>query len=384
MAPPGPLSAARDAAASATQADRAFVARAARIGILSAVTAAALLAAFFVLKAALTPLAAAFLLAYLVDPLIDRAEALGIGRRTAILLVLAPLGLAVLGFLLVVIPGLAREVADLAQRMPGYLERLATEGVPALESRLGIQLPHTLDEVLAGLRGAEATLLGRLGELLRTSIVTLTGTLSALVGLLVIPVLAYYMLAEFDQLLARAEEWVPPRYRDYVRDKVEVTDRLISGFVRGQLLVAGVLALLYSVGFAVIGVDLALGVGLLAGVCALVPYLGSAVAVLASSVLCLLEFGLDWHLGAVLGWYVAVQNFEGFVLTPRVMGGSVGLHPALVIVALLIGGDLFGFLGLLVAVPAAAVLKVFVEEILEVYRRSWLFREAEPPDPERG
>ncbi len=377
MQPPGPPA----AEASATQADRAFVARAARIGITGVVVAAAVLAVFFVLKAALTPLAAAFLLAYLVDPVIDRCEELGIGRRTAILLVLAPLGVLVLAFLLLVIPSIAREGVDLAERMPHYLERVVTEVVPAVESRLGIQLPHTLEEVLGEMRGAETQILTRVGEFLRTSVATVTGTVSALVGLLVIPILAYYLLADFDTLLARTEEWIPPRYRDYVRDKVQVTDRLISGFVRGQLLVAAVLGVLYSLGFTVIGIDLALGVGLLAGVCALVPYLGSAVAVLTSSALCLLEFGIDGHLLAVLGWYVAVQTFEGFVLTPRVMSGSVGLHPALVIVALLIGGDLFGFLGLLIAVPLAAVLKVFVHELLDAYRRSSLFG-GEPPGSE--
>jgi predicted PurR-regulated permease PerM len=378
MVPPGPPA----SEASAAQADRAFVARAARIGITGLVAVAALLALFFVLRAALTPLAAAFLIAYLVDPVIDRFERLGIGRRMSILLVLAPLGVGVLAFLLFVIPSIAREGAELAQRLPGYLERVVTEFVPALEARLGIQLPHTLDEVLGDLRGGEAQILTRLGEFLKSSLATVTGTVSALVGLFVIPVLAYYMLVEFDALLARAEAWIPPRYRAYVRDKAQVADRLISGFVRGQLLVAAVLGLLYALGFGVIGIDLAIGVGLLAGVCALVPYLGSVVAVLSSSVLCILEFGFDGHLLAVFGWYVAVQSFEGFVLTPRVMSGSVGLHPALVIVALLIGGDLFGFLGLLIAVPLAAVLKVFAAELLGAYRRSALFGGAEPPDPE--
>ena len=366
--PPAPES----AEASATQ-DRAFVTRAARIGIIGAIGAAAVFALLYVLKAALTPLAAAFLIAYLVDPLIDRLAALGLGRRLAILLVLAPLGLLFFGFLLLVVPNLAREVAELAQRMPGYLERLATDLLPALESRLGLDLPDTLGAVMGQLRGLEGELLTQLGNLLKTSVATLTGTVSALVGLVVIPVLAYYLLVKFDDLLELAEAWIPPRYRDYVRNKARVTDRLISGFVRGQLLVAAVLGVLYAVGFLVIGIDLAIGVGLLAGVCALVPYLGSVVAVLTSSVLCVLEFGLDGHLLAVLGWYVTVQVFEGYVLTPRVMSGSVGLHPALVIVALLIGGDLFGFLGLLIAVPLAAVLKVFVAELLELYRHSSLF-----------
>jgi predicted PurR-regulated permease PerM len=194
------------------------------------------------------------------------------------------------------------------------------------------------------------------------------------VGLLVIPILAYYLLVEFDRLVHRVGQWVPHRQRAYVIEKARNTDRLISGFLRGQLLVAGILGVLYAVGFGAIGIDLAIGVGLLAGVMALVPYLGNVVAVSVASLLCVLEFGFDWHLLAVLGWYAAVQNLEGFVLTPRIVGGSVGLHPAAVIVALLIGADLFGFLGLLIAVPVAAVVKVFVDELLEAYRSSALLQ----------
>ena len=174
------------------------------------------------------------------------------------------------------------------------------------------------------------------------------------------------------------------RALQYVFEKVRTVDRLVSGFLRGQLLVAATLGVLYAIGFGVIGIDLAIGVGLLAGALALVPYLGNVVAVAAASALCVLEFGIDWHLAAVLGWYAFCQNLEGFVLTPRIVGGSVGLHPALVIVALLIGGDLFGFLGLLIAVPAAAVVKVFVAELLELYSGSQLFGDetaagGEPP-----
>jgi predicted PurR-regulated permease PerM len=175
---------------------------------------------------------------------------------------------------------------------------------------------------------------------------------------------------------------VPPRHRDYVFDKARTVDRLVSGFLRGQLLVAASLGALYAIGFAIIGIDLALGVGIVAGVLALVPYLGNAVALSTATVLCILKFGFDWHLGAVLGWYAVCQSLEGFVLTPRIVGQSVGLHPAVVIVALLIGGDLFGFLGLLIAVPGAAVVKVFVDELGDAYRRSSLFDESAPVDPE--
>jgi predicted PurR-regulated permease PerM len=387
MAPPNdPPPETRETAADKAKADRDFVARAARWAIVGGAVAAALFALLFVLKAALTPLAAAFVIAYLLDPLIDRLERLGVRRRFGILLVLGLTGAVVLGVLLVAIPRLVRELTSLAERMPGYLERLVTVVVPELETRLGVELPGTLEELLGGLRGTELSVLGAVRDLLLGALSTATGTVSVLVGMLVIPILAYYLLVEFDQVLRRVAEWIPRAQRDYVIEKARTADHLISGFLRGQLLVAAILGILYALGFGVIGVDLAIGVGLLAGVMALVPYLGNVVAVGLASSLCVLEFGFDWHLLAVLGWYAVVQNLEGFVLTPRIVGGSVGLHPGAVIVALLIGGDLFGFLGLLIAVPAAAVVKVFVDELLEAYRRSTFFQgdepELEPPAPD--
>jgi len=171
---------------------------------------------------------------------------------------------------------------------------------------------------------------------------------------------------------------VPPRHRDEVVEKATTIDRLVSGFLRGQLTVALCLGVLYAVGFSLIGIDLAVGVGLLAGVMALVPYLGNVVALCTAGLLCALEFGVDFHLLLVVGWFAVVQNLEGFVLTPRIVGHSVGLHPAFVIVALLIGADLFGFVGLLIAVPLAAVVKVFVGDALSAWRRSSLFG----PDPD--
>lgn len=353
--------------------DRDFVVRTARWAIVAAITVAGVFAALWVLKAALTPLAAAFVIAYLLDPLIDRFEAYRVRRPFAIFLLLGLVGGGVFGFLLFVIPRLVREVTALAEQMPKYLERFVTEVVPAVERRIGVDLPRTLEELLGQLQGAELTLLGSVRDLLTGTLSTLTGTLGIVVGLLVIPILAYYLLVEFDALVARMGQWVPPRHRAYVFEKVRTTDRLISGFLRGQLLVAACLGVLYAVGFSVIGIDLALGVGLLAGAMALIPYLGNVVAVTTATALCVLKFGFDGHLLAVLGWYVVVQNLEGFVLTPRIVGQSVGLHPAAVIVALLIGGDLFGFLGLLIAVPAAAVTKVFVHEAFTAYRQSSLF-----------
>lgn len=365
--------------------DRDFLARSARRAVVGAVAFAVLFAVLYVLKAALTPLAAAFVVAYLLDPLIDRFEARGVRRSIAIFLLLGVVGFGLIGGILVLLPKLQAEVAALARNMPGYLERLATVVLPEIEARLGVELPHTFDDVIARVRSGEIPLpLEAIRDLLSKTLSTVFGTFSSLIGLLVIPILAYYLLVDFDSYVARLGHWIPPRQRGYVVEKVRTVDRLVSGFLRGQLLVASALGVLYAVGFAVIGIDLAIGVGIVSGMLAVIPYLGSIIALASASILCILQFGIDWHLGAVVAWYALVQNFESFVLTPRIVGQSVGLHPAAVIVALLIGGDLFGFLGLLIAVPAAAVVKVFADELFEIYRSSSLFadEDAAPPPVE--
>jgi predicted PurR-regulated permease PerM len=306
---------------------------------------------------------------------IDRIEGLGVPRRLAILLLIGSAGAILIASLLGLIPMLQRDIAALVEQLPGYLERIR-EQVPAVEQRFGIQLPRTLDEVLQRVTSGEIALpLDGIRTLLGQLILYATGTISAFIGFLVIPILAYYALVEFDNIVPKVTTWFPPRHRERWIAHVRMVDHLVSSFVRGQLAVAGCLGVLYAVGFSWIGIDLAVGVGLLAGAMALVPYLGNVVAVSLASVLCLLKFGVDGHLAAVVGWYVLVQILEGFVLTPRIVGQSVGLHPAAVIVALLIGGDLFGFFGLLIAVPLAAVVKVFAGELFEQYQESALYTE---------
>jgi predicted PurR-regulated permease PerM len=366
--------------------DRAFIERSLRVAIVAAAALAAVLGLLWVLKGALTPLVSALLLAYLFDPLIDRFEARRVRRGLAVVIVVLVLGGVLVGFLVFLLPRVIAEMAVLGQELPAYLERVLVQLIPRFEETTGVAVPRTVEELLQRLRAGDVQLpLEALRGLLQQLLGFVTGTVSGLIGLLVVPVLAYYCLVEFDALKPRALSLVPVRHRDWVREKARTVDALVSGFLRGQVTVAATLGVLYAVGFSLIGIDLAVGVGLLAGALALVPYLGNVVAVLAATVLSVLKFGVDVHLALVLGWYALVQNLEGFVLTPRIVGGSVGLHPALVIVALLIGGDLFGFLGLLVAVPLAAVAKVFLEDALEAYRATSLYREVapaeEPPRP---
>jgi predicted PurR-regulated permease PerM len=354
--------------------DVEFIVRATRWAIVLAAVVTVVVLLLWILKGALTPLATAFFIAYLLDPLIDRFEAHGVPRRWIILCLIALLGTGLLLGLFFLIPKLLRDLGALAERLPDYLQQLQEVVIPQLESRFDIELPSTLRDLLQAARTGEIPLpFDAIRSFLAATLGYVTGTVQTLVGLIVIPILSYYILVDFDQITKGAASVIPEAYRAYLLDKARTVNALVAGFLRGQLAVAATLGVLYAVGFSAIGIDLAVGVGLLAGILGLIPYLGNIAAVALASALCILKFGVDGHLLAVLGYYVAVQNFEGFILTPRVIGQSVGLNPATVIVSLLIGGDLFGFLGLLIAVPTAATVKVFLQEILESYRRSALY-----------
>jgi predicted PurR-regulated permease PerM len=354
--------------------DREFITRAIRWGIILAVAVALIVALLWLLKSALTPLACAFALAYFLDPLIDRFEARGIPRPIAIffLVVVSVIVAFIAAFLL--IPKLSQEIASLGERLPIYLDDALVSIVPRIETWFGISLPNSIREALDTLRSGGVSIpFATLGRMVEGTAASITGTLGALVGLIVIPFIAYYALAEFDNLRNGLMKLVPVPYQDSVATKLTTINELIAGFIRGQLIVCALLGALYAIGFSIIGIDLALMIGLLSALLAIIPYVGGAVALAAAAGMCLLQYGVDQHLALVVGWYALVQTLEGVVLTPRIVGHTVGIHPVTVIVGLLIWGDLLGFLGLLVAVPITAVVQVFVKDLLGAYWNSPLY-----------
>lgn len=356
------------------QSDRAFIERSLRVGIIAGLVLLVVLGALWLLKGALTPLAVAWVIAYLFDPLVDRFEARGVPRGPAILLLLFAMGGAVFVTAVFLVPALQRELVALSEGLPGYVATTVARLSPFLERTLGVALPDSVQGVIASLRSGGIPIpVDALRGFLQRILQALTGTVGAIVSLAVIPVLAYYLLVEFDRIRLAVLDLVPRAYQEAVSRQASRVDRLVSGFIRGQLTICLILGALYALGFAVIGIDLAFVIGMLAGIAAIIPYVGGALAVLSAGGMCLLQFGLDVHLALVVGWYALCQGLEGFVLTPRILGGTLGMHPVVVIVALMIGGDLLGFLGLLIAVPLAAVAQVFLHDALDFYRSSALY-----------
>jgi len=350
--------------------DRAFIDRSIRIAIVAATSLGVLYALLFVLKGALTPLAISLGIAYFLDPVVRRLERFGVRRKLGVLaLMLVAVGVLCV-VLFVLLPALVGQIAELARNLPAYLDAALRWVLPRLDS-FGVDVPTSWTAAFHQVR--ESIGVERIGGWTQKLLGTVSGTLGAIVGIFVIPVITYYMLSEFGAVKDGFVSLIPLRYRDAVVSRWRKVDQLLAGFVRGQLTVCVILGVLYAVGFAILGVPLAMLIGLVSGMVAFIPYVGSALALTLATALCVFEHGVGLRLAGVAGWYFVVQNLEGFVLTPRIVGSSVGLHPMTVIVALLIGGNLLGFLGLLVAVPVAAVAQVFVREIVGFYRASELY-----------
>lgn len=360
--------------------DQAFIRRAVRISIIASAAAVALLAILWILKSALTPLAVSFVVAYLLNPIICWFGARRIPRPLAIFVFLALVAAALSVGILLLVPTLQNELTILATRFPDYFATMTQSLLHFATVTLGFDVPTSWSETITSLRSDSSQIILQITQkFVERSLGWLTGTLGALASFLIIPVLSFYFLVEFDRLNDKILRCIPPRYQDYIRQRATQVNDIVAGFLRGQLTICAILAILYAVGFSLIGIDFAVVIGLVGGALAIVPYLGNGLAVALASLVSLLKFGFDIHLALVLGWYAIVQFLEGFVLTPKIVGKSLGLHPVSVIIALLIGADLLGFLGLLIAVPAAAVIKVFVQEALAIYFHSEVYRGHTPP-----
>jgi predicted PurR-regulated permease PerM len=337
----------------------------------------------YALRGVLTPVFFAFLIAYMLDPLVDRFERRRIPRSLGIVILLTLVLGALTAFLVFAIPSIARDISRFAAELPDALRGLVARLEPLL-GRLGVPVPHTVDEAVAQL-GMDT------GELAKNAakpagqvlgwLVGGTGTvLGMLATLVVVPVFAFYLLHDFDRMTAGVRELIPPHWRPFVLDVIGEVDWMLGQFVRGQITVMVLLAILYAVAYSIIGVRLAVVIGVAAGLLSFIPYVGGATALGLAIVMSL----IDWHGPMQLVWvgvaYAIIQVLEGFVITPRVLGDKVGLSPIWVLFALMVGGELFGFLGVMLALPAAAVAKIFFVRGLSWYRKSEFFRSARPPD----
>jgi predicted PurR-regulated permease PerM len=351
----------------------------AMIGVAALAVAVVLL---YLLRDVILPFAAGLALAYLLDPLADRLQRLGLGRLSASLLILALFVVGLLLTLLIVAPIAAKQVAGLVTTLPGMVSRL--QGI--IVERAGPLLQRVGGaDVLTDLQSSVGTLVGQGGSWLMAFLGSIWSggqALISIVSLLVVtPVVAFYILLDWDRMVDKIDAWVPPRHREVVRCLGREIDGAITGFLRGQTLVCLILGTFYAVGLFFVGLNFGVLIGLIAGFLTFIPYVGTLTGFLLSVGVALVQYwpDSDWlHIGLTIGVFVVGQFLEGNIISPKLVGDSVGLHPVWLMFALLAFGSLFGFLGLLIAVPVAASIGVLVRFALRRYLESPLYHAGEP------
>jgi predicted PurR-regulated permease PerM len=330
----------------------------------------------------LMPFATAAMLAYLGDPLADRLERLGLSRNWAATIVFVVLLIVFVGVLLLLIPLIAHQVENLINNLPRYGDWAQNVAWPWLQARLHLD-PHTFDSdsLLTAIKthigsiGGVATVV--LGKVSRSGL----GIAMWLTNLVLIPVVAFYLLRDWDRLVATIDGMLPRSLQPTIAHLARESDKILGAFVRGQLLVMLALGVFYGGALGLVGLSVGLLIGLVAGLLSFVPYLGFIIGFVAAIIAALVQYG-DWtHLLLVCGVFVVGQLLEGYVLVPKLVGDKIGLHPVAVIFAVLAGGYLFGFLGVLLALPAASVIMVLLRYLIERYRMSELYNEEGLHDP---
>jgi predicted PurR-regulated permease PerM len=327
----------------------------------------------YLLRAVLLPFVAGAAVAYFLDPSADWLERRGLSRMMAtVVITVAFLVLFVAGLLLL-IPALNGQVSDFLDHLPDYAEALESRIKPMVAHVAAILPASQVEKLQAGAGaglGEVASWAGGLIKQLLTSSLALINVLSLLV---ITPVVAFYLLRDWDRMVATIDGWLPRAHRAAIGERMREIDRTLAGFVRGQATVCLALGTFYAIGLSIVGLDLGLVVGLAAGLISFIPYVGSIVGFVVSVALAIAQFGEAGPVLAVAGVFLVGQFIEGNFLSPYLVGERVGLHPVWVIFALLAGGSLFGFLGVLLAVPVAAVAGVLVRHALGRYLDSPLY-----------
>jgi predicted PurR-regulated permease PerM len=328
----------------------------------------------WLLAPVLTPFAVSALLAYLADPLVDRLQRWKLSRTGAVCIVFALMTLAIVGVVLLLIPMLERQIGAFIEQLPRYIDWIQGRVLPWVERQTGFDL-EAFDsaQLMEALRGhwqqAGGVAANVLGGLSKSGL----AVLGWIANLVLIPVVTFYLLRDWDVLVERVRELLPRPVEPTVSRLAAESDSVLGAFLRGQLSVMLALGTVYSLGLWAVGVDLALLIGMLAGLVSFVPYLGVFVGAAAGIIAALVQYG-DWlHPLLVVGVFAVGQTLEGFVLTPWLVGDRIGLHPVAVIFAIMAGGPLFGFLGVLLALPVAAVAMVVLRYLHERYTASRLY-----------
>ncbi|MCC9625760.1 AI-2E family transporter [Thalassospira sp. MA62] len=329
---------------------------------------------FFVLvwlfSGILLPFLAGMAIAYFLDPLADRLERRGCGRTFATSIITVLFFLVLLIVMLLIVPMIGSQLAGFLERLPGYIDTLRNSVAPYLQHVLDRVAPETLQSVSDAIKGQTSNALKWVGNILTNVLSGGLALLNFLSLLFITPVVSFYLLRDWDRIVAKIDGYLPRHSADDIRQCVREIDETLAGFVRGQATVCLLLGLFYGLGLTLVGLEFGFVIGLMTGVVSFVPYFGMIAGFAVGMGVALAQFGLGLDVALVALVFGIGQILEGNFLTPKLVGDKVGLHAVWVMFALLAGGAVFGLVGVMLAVPVAAVIGVLVRYALRQYLNS--------------
>ena len=319
-----------------------------------------------------------FIVAYVLNPLVTRLSKIKfIGRAAATVITMFGLTIGFLAVMFFIIPEVFEEFRAFLGRLPALAEKFQTTAIPWLESNLDMEVPGSWSEaysqVLTRVEKGGSEMIAPAASVASKVFGTTFSAFFTIIGALMFPLFLFFLLKDFPKIIAAVDRLIPGRNRETIHSLAREVDKSLSAFLHGQFTVMLVLGTLYSVGYSIVGVPVAIGVGLLTGLLCFIPYVGAASGFVLALLLAVLEMK-GW--GSIVGVCIVfgvVQLLDAVLITPKILGGKLGLQPLWIIIALMAGGELFGFLGVLLAVPATAVLKIFVAHSISKYKKSGLF-----------
>ncbi len=324
----------------------------------------------------LLPFVAGMAIAYFLDPLADRLEARGISRTIATTIITALFFLFLVFVLLLIVPLIGSQLAGFLERFPGYISNLRDQAAPYIQHITDKIAPETLNSVGESIKGQTANAIKWVGNIAGNLLTGGLAFLNFLSLVFITPVVSFYLLRDWDKIVSKVDSWLPRWLAGDVRQCAHEIDLTLAGFVRGQSMVCLLLGLFYGLGLTLVGLEFGFLIGLMTGILSFVPYFGMLVGFAVGVGVAVAQFGLGLNVVFVIGVFLLGQLMEGNFLTPKLVGDKVGLHAVWVMFALLAGGALFGFLGVMLAVPVAAAIGVLVRYALAQYLDSRLYDHA--------
>lgn len=332
---------------------------------------AVLILALYVLRDVLLPFIAGLSLAYFLNPPTNWLQNHGLSRLAATIVILSLFLVLVIATLVIIVPALGDQLTNLAGKLPGYMHLLVTQMRELIPPRFLSTLTESdpkLSGSISDIAGKAAGFLGSIFSSIWSGGIALVNLVSLII---VTPIVAFYMLNDWNRMIEKLDSWAPLRHAQTLRMLARRMDEAVAGFIRGQGMVCLSLGLFYAVALSAVGLNFGLLIGLLSGVLTFIPYAGSTFGGICSIGMALIQFWPDWGMIALIVVIFAFGQFvEGNFLAPLLVGDRIGIHPVWLIFALFAFGYLFGFVGLLLAVPMTACIGVLARHALTVYLAS--------------